>query len=158
MLCRIEMPYYEFKCRVHGKFDIFRPMGKSSEIANCPHCGEVGIRLFSSPNIKIVNKPRLQFGSGSPGKIITRTETGGLDIYIPSLGAMEQDEVDYIAEGAKEKEINRVKKGRKQGPRSEKQARIQAYTALAHRTPKGKRAKVLREAIKETGDNLVKEG
>ena len=98
----------------------------------------------------------MRYGSGSPGKIMTHAETGGLDIFIPSDGAMEQEEVDYIAQGAIEKERARVKKAKKQGARNETQARIQAYTDLAHSTPRGQRAKILRRAIAESGDRLIK--
>ena len=150
------MPLYQFTCMTDGPFEILRPMFQSNEPMCCPECGLVATRVISIPNVKIINKPRLQFGSGSPGRVISHKETGGLDIIIPSMGAMEQDEVDYIATGAIEKEKERVKKAKKQGPRSEKQAIIQAYTDLANRTPKGQRAKVLREAIKETGDTLVR--
>jgi hypothetical protein len=76
-------------------------------------------------------------------------ETGGLDIFIPSYGALEQEEVDYIAEGAIEKEKARVKKKGKTIQR-ENQALVQAYVNLANATPKGKKAKAIRQAIKET--------
>lgn len=142
---------YEFFCKEHGMFEISRLMSDSANPAPCPQCGKVGMRVFSSPAIRVVRKERLQFGYGSPGRILTKKETGGLDVFIPSMGAMGQDEVDYIAEAAVQKEKERVKRN-KGKPRSESQARIQSYTDLALKTPKGKRAKVLREAIKDTGD------
>lgn len=147
------MPIYEFLCQVHGRFEEFRPMAQCGKPAVCPDCARRARRLFSLPSIKIVERKRLRYGSGSPGRILTHKETGGLDIFIPSDGALEQDEVDYIAQGAIEKEKARVKKARKSIQR-ESQARIKAYTQLAMNTPRGQRAKVLRQAIAESGDSL----
>ena len=149
------MPVYEFSCPVHGKFEQYRPMVRSGEVQTCPECGVVSDRLFSVLNIKIVNKVRQRYGEGSYGKMLTHKETGGLDIFVPSFGAMEQEEVDDIAEGALEKEKARVKKNKKTD-RSENQARIKAYAELARSAKRGQRAKTIREAIKETGDKLVK--
>jgi hypothetical protein len=84
--------------------------------------------------------------------MITGKETGGLDIFIPSYGALEQAEVEYIAEGAVEKEKARVKKKNKTHQR-QNQAIVQSYVNLANRTPKGKKAKVLREAMKASKEN-----
>ena len=148
-------PVYEYVCPVHGRFEQFKPMSSHAQPQLCPQCETLARRVFSLPVIKVVERKRLRYGSGSPGKIMTHRETGGLDIFIPSDGAMEQDEVDYIAEGAMEKERERVKKAKK-SPQRETQARIQAYTTLANRTPRGQRAKVLREAIAESGDRLIK--
>lgn len=144
---------YEFECPECGRFEVSRPMNESANPAMC-QCGRRAERIFSPSAIKVVTKERLQFGNGSPGRMLTKKETGGLDVFIPSMGAMEQDEVDYIAEGAIEKEQARIKKVKKFGPRSENQARIQAYADLAMRTPKGHRAKVLKEAARDTGDKI----
>src|SRR3990167_5966944 len=150
------MPLYEFSCSFHASFEISKPMSQSGAATSCPTCGEVALKVITMPNIKIVNTPRLQFGSGSAGRVISPAETGGMGIYIPSMGAMEQQEVDYIATAAMEKEKSRIKK--KRGPRSEMQARIQAYANLAKRARPGQRAKVIRDAVKDTGDRILTRG
>lgn len=149
------MPVYEFVCQVHGRFEQFKPMSCCAEPQVCPQCEVLARRVFSLPVIKLVETRRLRYGYGSPGKIMMHKETGGLDIFIPSDGALEQQEVDYIAEGAVEKERARVKKAKKH-PQRETQARVQAYAALANSTPRGQRAKVLRQAIADSGDRLIK--
>ena len=149
------MPFYEHSCPDHGKFEVFKLMCQSAELERCPTCGRVAIRVFSASVIKMVEKKRLAFGSGSPGKMLTSKETGGLDIFIPSMGAMEQEEVDYIAEVAVDKEKERVKKTHGH-PRSRNQARIQAYAQLGRKAKRGQRAKTIREAIAQEGDRLVK--
>ncbi len=141
------MALYEFRCTSHGNFEIIRPFSKAGDGASCPSCGKPARRIFSPSCINMSWKESLPYGKGSAGKFISHKETGGLDIYIPSGGSMEQSEVDYIAEGAKEKEISRVKKNKKQGGRNESQARLQAFANLARSTKKGQRAKVLKEAI-----------
>ena len=103
--------------------------------------------------IGIIIRPepkRLQYGTGSPGKIILGSETGGLDIFVPSGGAMEQEEVDYVAEVAIEKERDRVKR-QKGRHRNANQEAIANLTQLAHQTKPKQRIKVMREAIKESG-------
>lgn len=146
------MPFYRHWCPRHGLFDAFRPMAQGGERARCGQCGQESPRIFTPPAIKVVKTERLQYGSGSPGRMISHKETGGLDIFIPSEGALEQDEVDYIAQGAIEKERARVKKGRK----TELKARLEAYTQLALSQPPGNRAAAIKEAIQETGDTLVR--
>jgi hypothetical protein len=143
-------PVYEWKCPEHGIFEGYRSMDNCTAPEPCPICETGSSRVISLPAVKIVQgATQLQFGSGSPGKIISGKETGGLDIFIPSMGALEQSEVDYIAEGAIEKEKARVKKKRKtcQGAN---QAIVQAYVNLANSKPKGQKAKAIRQAIKET--------
>lgn len=130
-------------------------MARCGESQTCPNCGQVSERIFSVLNIKVVHKVRQQYGTGSYGKVLTHKETGGLDIFVPSFGTMEQDEVDDIAQGALEKEKARVEKYKKK-ERSENQARIKAYADLARSAKRGQRAKTIREAVKETGDKLVK--
>lgn len=144
---------YEYECGECGVIEVSRPMTESANPVMCS-CGRVARRIFTPVSIRVIKKERLQYGYGSPGRILTRKETGGLDVFIPSMGAMEQDEVDYIAEGAIEKERERVKKVKKFGARSENQARLQEYMNLALKTPRGKRAKVLSEAAKDTGDTI----
>lgn len=145
------MPLYEYSCGEHGPVELWRPMSAVEVAMNCPQCGQPLRRVWSMPAIKVVAHEQLRYGSGSPGRVLTRKETGGLDIFIPSDGAMEQAEVDYIAEGAIEKEQARVKKAKRQGPQRENQAIVAAFKDLALATPRGQRARVLREAAKDSG-------
>lgn len=143
-------PTYEYECIRHGVFEGFASFDNYNAPSPCPRCLILSDRIISVPTVKIIQgKKQLPFGTGSPGRMITHKETGGMGVYIPSYGSMEQDEVDYIAEGAIEKEKARVKKKKKSIQR-ESQALVQAYVDLANKTPRGQKAKVLRQAIKDT--------
>ena len=145
------MPLYEFSCEKHGRFGDYRPMGSCTIPSPCPVCNVLSERVISLPAINITQGSQtLQFGSGSPGRMVTPEETGGMGVYIPSMGAMEQAEVDYIAEGAIAKEKARVKNA-KGKPQRRAQEKIQGYTNLVNSTPRKKRINTLREAIKEYG-------
>ena len=147
------MPIYEYSCEEHGVFECYKHVDNCAGPERCPECEKLSPRIFSSLSIKIVQgNRRLPLGSGSPGKMITGKETGGLDIFIPSYGALEQEEVNYIAEGAIEKEKSRVRKKNKT-PQRRNQSIVKDYVNLANRTPKGKKAKVLREAMKASKEN-----
>jgi putative FmdB family regulatory protein len=142
------MPLYEFACAKHGSFELYRSMDKCTSPANCPECNSPSGRIITASNIHIVQGGKaLPLGSGSPGKIISSKETGGMGIFIPSYGALEQAEVDYLAEGAIENEKTRIKKK----THRKTQAVVQAFADLANRTKKGQKAKAIRQAIKETG-------
>lgn len=147
------MPFYIFCCQEHGEFEDFRSMEAAILPTPCPLCRRIAVRVWTAPAIKIVSKQRLPLGKGCYGKTVTHQETGGLDIFVPSFGAMEQDEVDYIAQGAVEKERARVKKAQKQGARNETQVKIGAYADLARKAKPGQRAKTIREALKEEVNN-----
>jgi len=139
---------YEFRCPEHGIFEAYRTISNCSDPEPCPECMTLSGRIISLPAVNIKQgSQRLQFGSGSAGKTISPEETGGLGIYIPSMGAMEQAEVDYIAEGAIEKEKDRVK-NKKKTIQGTNQAIVQSYVDLANSKPKGQKAKAIREAIK----------
>ena len=146
------MPLYSFVCPSHGEFEQFKLVLQRDDGQTCPKCRMASVRVISMPAISFIQKERLEYGSGSYGKIVSHKETGGLDIFVPSFGALEQDEVDYVAMAAVEKEKDRVKK--RKGPRNETQARIQAYGELARSAKPGKRAETLRKAIAETGDKV----
>ena len=139
---------YEFVCPAHARFESYRPISDCSRPEPCPECGSLSPKVISMPAIKVITPVRLKYGYGSPGKILTRKDTGGLDVFIPSDGALEQEEVDYVAAAAIEKEQSRVKK---KGIQRENQAMVQAYANLALSTPPGKRRKVLQEAAKQEG-------
>jgi len=40
------MPFYDYKCRQHGVFEVFQRMNDKHE-ANCPICNMIGIRIFT---------------------------------------------------------------------------------------------------------------
>jgi len=144
---------YEFRCPNCGVFESYRAMEACTIPALCPECDTLSERIISLPAVHIVQgSQRLQFGSGSAGKIISPEETGGVGIYIPSGGAMEQAEVDYIAEGAIEKEKTRVEK-KKKATQSANQAIVQAYVNLANSKPRGQKAKAIREAMGVAKEN-----
>ena len=46
------MPLYEYRCRKHGAFDVFRPVSQASERMGCPSCGEDAARVFSVPHTR----------------------------------------------------------------------------------------------------------
>lgn len=145
------MPVYEWNCVKHGRFDGFRLIDNCTSPALCPKCSKLSERIISLPTVKIVqDKKRLPLGTGSAGRMVTSKETGGMGVFIPSFGAMEQEEVDYIAEGAIEKEKSRVKKSKKTIQRKN-QAVVQAFVDLANRTPRGQKSKAIKQALKETG-------
>ena len=94
-------------------------------------------------------KPRQEYGSGSPGKYVPSTVTGGLPIYVMSAGALEQAEVDYTAEAAVYKERERVSKNK---PLTEKNALTKQglgnVVKIGKGQKEGKRAKALHEMTK----------
>ncbi len=93
------------------------------------------------------DRERQRYGSGSKGKFISHKETGGMDIFVPSFGTMEQDEVDYVAEGALEKEQARVR--HKEVRESKTKEIIQSLTNLALQTKQGQRAKVINKVLRK---------
>lgn len=106
------MPLYEYLCSEHGLFQMLRGIDTASS-EPCPLCGLQCVRVPSAPARTVIKtKEQLPYGTGSMGKYVSAKETGGLPIYVPSWGAMEQEEVDYVAEVAVEKERERVAKNR----------------------------------------------
>lgn len=141
------MPLYTYYCPVHGRFDVIQGMGATS--AQCPSCRRDGRKVLTAPaRITVNHRGNLPYGNGSPGRYVSSRETGGLPVFIPSYGAMEQQEVDYVAEAAIEKEKVRQKRER---DRIVKQ-KVAAYASLAYRSKPGHRAKTLKDAMLEHGD------
>jgi len=141
------MPNYEFQCNQHGVFSEYRTMGTCTIPALCPECEELSERIFSVPNVHIVQGgKRLPLGTGSPGRMVTSHETGGMGVFIPSFGAMEQKEVDYIAEGAIEKEKSRVNKAKGHLQRKN-QEMVQSMVNIANKAKRGQKAKAIKEAL-----------
>ncbi len=138
------MPVYVYGCPTHGTFEVIQNLGDPS--AKCPICGLKGAREMTSPVRITVNQlERLPYGSGARGRFVSHTETGGCDILVPSFGAMEKEEVDYVTQGAIEKEKDRVRKYRRERPVAQK---IETLRSLAYRTKPGQRAKAIKQAIK----------
>jgi len=91
------------------------------------------------------DKERLPLGSGSRGRFIDSKETGGMSILVPSFGALEKEEVDYVVEEAIYQEKERVKTAE---PRLTKVA-LQNVITETMKAPAGKRKKTLEQITKE---------
>jgi len=100
------------------------------------------IKSFS---FHIKTPEQLPLGSGSRGRFISSEETGGLAILVPSFGALEKEEVDYVAEEAIAKEKERVKTAK---PRLATMA-LRNVVNETKKAPAGKRKKLLEEITKE---------
>lgn len=139
------MPLYDFECgSCQYRFNKLVQMGTST--APCPVCGAMAKQIMSALARIIVNSSdNLPLGRGAMGKMV-KGEDGRRDIYVPSFGALEQDEIDYIIEGATEKEDQRLRKGE---PSEQKQA-IGAVANEMRKAPPGERAK--------TGEAIVQGG
>ena len=139
-------PLYEYKCLSHGLFQVLRTIG-SPKTDSCPQCSAQCVRMVSAPAPAVIKETeQLPYGKGSRGRYISSEETGGLAILVPSWGALEKEEVDYVAEVAIEKEKERVRIG---SPREAKVA-IENIVRETVKAPKGKR--------KQTMDKVMKEG
>ena len=88
---------------------------------------------------------RLPLGSGSRGRFIDSKETGGMSILIPSFGALEKEEVDYVAEEA----IYREKERQKKPEQRLTKTALQNVVAETLKAPGGKRKKALERITKE---------
>ena len=138
-------PLYEYWCQGCGlEFDKIRAI-EERNLTSCPDCGARADLVPSVVSIRVVRRERQLLGSGAKGRYVSHKETGGLPILIPSFGALEQEEIDYIAEGAIEKEKERVRK-RKPSRMAQK---IAAFTDLAYQTKPGQRLKAIKEASKQ---------
>ena len=98
---------------------------------------------ISGIGIVIKSKERLPYGSNSRGKFIP-AEKGRRSIFVPSFGALEKEEVDYIVEASQEQEDERIRKGRK----SEKKEQLEQVVEAVRRAPKGERAKTAKEIMR----------
>ena len=87
---------------------------------------------------------RLPYGNRSRGQFIP-PEKGRRAIFVPSFGALEKEEVDYLVEASQEQEDERLRKGTKSQVKEELEQVVQAM----RQTPAGKRAKTGREIIRE---------
>lgn len=102
------------------------------------------IEKVKSLSFIVKNPVRRPFGEKAPGKFI-KGEDGRRDILIPSFGALEQDEIDYIAEASIEKENERLKKRQT----SVQKTAIGSVISEMRKAPPGKRT--------EAGERIIKE-
>jgi len=100
------------------------------------------IEKIKTIGVIIKNKERLPYGSGSRGQLIP-PEEGRRAIFVPSFGALEKEEVDYMVEAAKEQEDERVREGKK----SQTKEQLEGVARAMRQAPKGERAKTGREII-----------
>jgi hypothetical protein len=98
-----------------------------------------------SLSFHIKTPEQLPLGNGSRGRFISSKETGGLSILIPSFGALEKEEVDYVTEEAIAQEKERIKTAE---PRLATVA-LRNVMAETRKAPKGKRKKTLEQITKE---------
>src|SRR3990167_430633 len=91
------------------------------------------IEKIKTLGVIVRKKERLPLGEGSRGRFVTPEETGGLGILIPSFGAMEKEEVDYVAGMAIEKEKERIKKK----PESRQKERLGQVSLLMRQAKAG---------------------
>lgn len=135
------MPIYEFNCEKHGWFEVLRVIG-SPMYENCPQCAAQCVRVVSAPAPAVFKEyERLPLGNGARGKYLSSEETGGLPVYVPSFGAMEQEEIDYVAEAA-------VDRSEKREPRESKVA-LQSIVNETMKAPKGKRRETIEKITRE---------
>lgn len=139
------MPNYQYQCLRCGlcfeKLQSIVMRGKAS----CPDCGSSCNLIPSVPAPAVVHeRERLPLGNKSRGRFISSEETGGLSILIPSFGALEKEEVDYVAEEAIAQEKERVKTAE---PRLGAVA-LRNVVTETKKAPKGKRKKTLEQITK----------
>ena len=90
------------------------------------------------------NKERLPYGNKDRGQFIP-AEKGRHAIFVPSFGAMEKEEIDDIVLAAQEKEDTRLKKKEK----SPTKQNLENLTLAAMQASRGKRAKTIKQILKE---------
>ncbi len=140
------MPIYKYQCIKCGlcfeKFQSIVMRGNSF----CPDCGSSSKIIPSVPARVIIHeRERLPLGNGSRGRFVSSKETGGLAILVPSFGALEKEEVDYIAEEAIVQEKERVRTAE---PRLGAVALKNVITETK-KAPKGERRKTLEQITRE---------
>jgi hypothetical protein len=90
------------------------------------------IEKIKTISIRSKSREQLPLGNKSRGRYLTHEETGGADVFIPSFGALEKEEIDYIAEAEIEKEKTRVR-------RTPMKENMEKVVGAMMRAPKGKR-------------------
>jgi len=94
--------------------------------------------------IIVKQKEQLPLGDKSRGRLVP-SENGRRAIFVPSWGAMEKEEVDYIVEVAQGQEDERIKRNKVSAQR----LALETVTREVRKAPRGKRAKVGKEIIEQ---------
>ena len=132
------MPIYIYSCPRHGKFEIIR--GDFKKHIPCVECGLTSHSVISIPyRTRVEHKENLPLGNKSRGRFIP-PDGNRSGILVPSFGALEKEEVDYIAEASLEKERNRVRK-------SEQKDALENVTKALLSSPQGKRHETLNKIL-----------
>ena len=79
------MPLYEFRCDDCGVFEAWRTLAERDTPASCPHCQQMGKRIFSPPallsgslRLKVENpEPQLVKREREPERPKPRVHEGG---------------------------------------------------------------------------------
>ena len=96
--------------------------------------------------IRVKHKERLPYGEKSRGTYIP-AEKGRRDIFVPSWGSMEKEEIDYVVEEARGQEDERIK-GKSKSPAKE---RLEKVVEATRQAPRGERAKTAQNLINGMG-------
>ena len=137
------MPNYDYECPAHGKFEIFQHM-KSERKASCPECGTNSPFVFPHVGIRILNRIRYELGSNAPSQLIKSNVPGGLDSYVISEGALEQEEIDHIGLVQDEREVVRQKQ-----EKSDTKKAIGNLVATATKQKQGQRFSTMKKVRAE---------
>lgn len=105
---------------------------------------DVLIEKIKTLGVIFKTKERLPYGNKSRGKFIP-SEEGRRAIFVPSWGALEKEEVDYVVEAAKEQEDERIRKG---STSLQKEA-LEVVANEVRKAPPGQRARTGQEIIKD---------
>jgi putative FmdB family regulatory protein len=136
------MPIYEYMCPKCGKFEDLK--AHFEKISYCPDCDTVSRAVMSAPyKSRVSYKENLPLGNKSRGKYIP-PEGNRMGILVPSFGALDKEEVEYVAEGALEKETERAAKNIR---RTNTKERLENVTRVALNTPQGKRAATIKNIL-----------
>jgi putative FmdB family regulatory protein len=60
------MARYEFRCELHGGFEVAVPMGQAGSCRACPRCGASAVRVYAAPMLARTD-PRI-------GAVVDRAE------------------------------------------------------------------------------------
>lgn len=104
------------------------------------------IEKIKSLSFIVKHKERLPYGEKSRGRFIP-AEKGRRDIFVPSFGSMEKEEIDYVVEEARGQEDERIKEKAK----SPAKERLEKVVEATRQAPRGERAETARKLIDGMG-------
>jgi len=70
------MPNYDFRCSVHGLFEMTKPMSECALPVNCPTCGALSPRAITATGVIIPPQHQSAFGAGKSLKQIEKNYRG----------------------------------------------------------------------------------